>query len=353
MENSSVEANDDVHRTTRRKYLILFIVKSGLGICLLTLGGLGVRYTRGQTDTFGPPYFLGAFIVGSAFVLSGLMNILIYCNIYMKEDTSASLKDLPKYACGEVGFTVVSVLGGFIGIFFVAIFGVPKCDPDDFFSHCNYTRNISQNHTIAILILLLLIVSEIVAIGSIVVHCRSYGRLGYNNAFGQRRHFGIALNARSTPTNVTYSTAHYPPSNYSGQSQVQNFAFVHPPAGYPQYQGQAGQNTQGGSGAEGYGQSAPNTVNDLQEQNRLLREQIALQQQQLNLMQQQQLDARAPSPNFPPPPSYDSCIQDPSQINLLQEQNKELQNRYQSQQERLENIAPPCNIKIEPSAPPM
>ena len=36
-----------------------------LGIALLICGGLAAKYTSGQSKTFGPPYFIGAFLVGS------------------------------------------------------------------------------------------------------------------------------------------------------------------------------------------------------------------------------------------------------------------------------------------------
>lgn len=238
-------------------------------------------------------------------------------------------------------------MGGFIGLFFVGIFGVPECDPRDFFSHCNYTENIAENRNIAIAILIFLLLSEIVVIGSIVVHCRACRGVGPYNAFRPRTYYGTTVQHQTYttegPANVVVSTAPEPPhyaggrhgfgQNYDfnsrdtqiivgGQvidkgtggfqgavlSQPENVTIVHPPMGYPQYTDQSGQIT----GAQGC-QTSRN-VNDLQEQNRLLREQIALQQQQLNLMQQQQQPARAPSPNLPPPPSYDSCIQDPVKV---------------------------------------
>ena len=53
----------------RAKYVwflkVIFLLQLCLGITQLICGGLAVRYTRGQTDTFGPPYYTGAFIVGS------------------------------------------------------------------------------------------------------------------------------------------------------------------------------------------------------------------------------------------------------------------------------------------------
>lgn len=378
-------------RSQKRRFMIFFIVKCGLGLLSLVLAGLGVQNTSGQTNQFGTPYYVGAFLLGFMFIMAGLVDILIYRNIYLRADNSTAQKELAQYVCIETGFTAVSALCAGIGIFIVGIYGVPDCDPRDFFSHCNYTKNISANRTIAILILVTLLVSLFVAIGSIILHCRICRGVGLQG----RRNYGITVQQQGFigggvgPANFVYTTAPEPPRYFGrgnayrrgyddfsrdtqiiidGQvidkghggfqgavlSQPQNVTVVHPPPpGNPQYSGQAGQYTQGGGGAQGYGQSAPNTVNDLQEQNRLLREQIALQQQQLNLMQQQQHDNRAPSPSFPPPPSYESCLQDPSQINLLQEQNKELQNRYQSQQEQLEKTAPPSDVRNEPSAPPM
>ena len=39
-------------------------VQFGLGFAQLVFGVLAVRFTVGQTNTFGPPYYVGAFIAG-------------------------------------------------------------------------------------------------------------------------------------------------------------------------------------------------------------------------------------------------------------------------------------------------
>ena len=58
------------------------MVQIALGIALLVCGGLAVRYTKGQTDTFGPPYFLGAFIVGC--LVSIFSDCVDSCIVYVK-----------------------------------------------------------------------------------------------------------------------------------------------------------------------------------------------------------------------------------------------------------------------------
>ena len=53
-------------RTSFVRFLrIVGLIQMALGIALLTCGGLAAKYTAGSVDTFGPPYFIGAFLVGS------------------------------------------------------------------------------------------------------------------------------------------------------------------------------------------------------------------------------------------------------------------------------------------------
>ena len=127
----------------------------------------------------------------------------------------------------------------------VAAFGIPVCDPS--YKRCNYNENILYNRILACLMLMIMVITLIIAIISVVIHCRSY--------------HGILK----------------PKQN-----------------------------------------RAQETEDPLQEQNRLLREQISLQQQQLQIMQQQQEVASSSlSPNQLPPPSYESCVQDSAQVNML------------------------------------
>ncbi|XP_053401728.1 uncharacterized protein LOC123549001 isoform X2 [Mercenaria mercenaria] len=362
MQGSTQENDENEIARVRRRYMILFVVKCLLGILLLILGGVAVKYTKGQKDTFGPPYFVGAFIVGCA-------------------------------ACIEVILTVITIIGGVIGIFFVSIFGVPKCDPSDFFSHCNYTANRYTNQCLAIGILTSLLVSEIIAVGSIVIHYRSCkGLAPYNMLKARQRRLDPPYNfyVAGGVGNVVMTTAPEPRplaggfganrnyDSYSADTQItidgnvidknrggfsgaiihppENASVVHPPVGYSQYPSVTNQNTL--YYHEGQGSTSGASVHQLQEQNRLLREQIAL-QQQLHLMQQQQQQQpqqqSALSTSLPPPPpSYESCMQDPGQMKFLQEQNEELQNRYQSQQQQLTKEVPfSSDRNTTPSAPPM
>ncbi|XP_060553530.1 uncharacterized protein LOC132714644 isoform X2 [Ruditapes philippinarum] len=346
------EENTELARV-RRKFLILFIVKFLLGFLLLLLGGLAVKNTE-TSDGFGPPYYIGAFLVGCA-------------------------------TCFEVGLTVVAILSGFIGIFFVAIFGVPKCDPSSFFSHCNYNINMGTNRNIAISILVFLIAGEILGIASIVMNNLACRGVGVSNIFKARpRRYNTAQNVymaggggtvvmstapEQTPIIGGFGYGNYRRNdNYSADTQIViggqvidknrggfSGAVIHPPENttvhpfvgyYPDNQGATGQHPT-------FHQDE--SVNQLQEQNRLLREQIALQQQQLQLMQQQQhqqLDASSTMP--PPPPSYESCLQDPTQIKFLQQQNEELLNRCQTQQYQISEKTPVVHgTHPNPSAPPM
>ncbi|XP_045192674.2 uncharacterized protein LOC128545846 isoform X2 [Mercenaria mercenaria] len=387
MQGSTQQITQHEIARVRKRYMILFVVKCLLGIILLILGGLAVKNTKGQKGTFGPPYFLGAFIVGCAMILASFMDVLMYRSFTSND--SATLQSISQYACFEVLLTGISVIGGFIGIFFVSIFGVPECEPSDFFSHCNYTKNLSTNRSLAIGILISLLVSEIIAIGSIVIHCRSCQGLGpYNMLKPRQRRFAPHHNVyvAGGAGNVVMTTAPEPRpfaggfganrnyNSYSADTQIvidgnvidknrggfsgaiihppENTTVIHPPVGYSQYPSMTNQNTQ--YSHEGQGSTSGASVHQLQEQNRLLREQIALQQQLQLMQQQQQQQESAPSSSLPPmPPSYESCMQDPEQMKFLQEQNEELQNRYLRRQQITKDIPFSSDRNTIPSAPPM
>ncbi|XP_045192668.2 uncharacterized protein LOC123549000 [Mercenaria mercenaria] len=374
---------------SRGRYMTLFVVKCLLGILLLILGGVAVKNTQGQKNTFGPPYFLGAFLVGCAMILASPMDIFMFRN--SKSSDPATLQKLSKYHCIEILLTNILIIGGFVGIFFVAIFGIPECDPSDFRSRCNYTDNLSTNRNLAIAILISLLVSEIIAIGSIVMHCHTCkGRGPYNMLKARKRRFtpyrniyidrgaGIVVmtTAPVEPRPVAGGFgANHNYDSYNADTQImidgnvigknsadfagavrhppQNTTVNHPPMGYSQYPSAANQNRQ--YSHECQGNVSVESVHHLQEQNRLLREQIVLQQQQLRLMQQQQQQQQSESSSsLPPPPSYESCMQDPVQLKFLQQQNEELQNRYHSQQKQLtEKIPFSKDRHIAPSAPPI
>ncbi|XP_045192681.2 uncharacterized protein LOC123549002 [Mercenaria mercenaria] len=366
----------------RRRYMILFVVKCLLGVLLLILGGVAVKTTKGQKDTFGPPYFLGAFIGGSAMILASLMDVFMY--LKLTSNVSAILQSLSQYDCIDVFLTVITIIGGSVGIFFVSVLGVPQCDPSYFLSHCNYTVNQYTNRCLAIGILTSLLVSEIIAIGSIVMHYRSCKGLSpYSMLKARKRRFALHHNVyiaggagnvamTTVPGPRPYAIGFRAKRNRAGKQIIidgnvidgggfagaiihppNNITVVHPPVGYPQFQSVNNQNTQ--YSHECQGSSLGASVHQLQEQNRLLREQIVL-QQQLQLMQRQERQQQsALSPSLPlQPPSYESCMQDPEQMQFLQEQNEELQNIYQSQQEQITKRIPfSSDRNTTPSALPM
>lgn len=236
----------------------------------------------------------------------------------------------------EFGISVISILAGSIGIFFAALFGVRRCELSTF---CNYTVNINTNHSLAVAILVLLILCEILCIGGIIVNCLTYDRLspnmmvkartrGYNtghNVYLAGGHANV-ITTSAAPEQRPFvgGFAHNRNDNYSADTQIivggqvinkgrggfsgaiihppPENTTVHPPVGYyPQDQG-----------ATNISQNVNHeNVQQLQERNRLLREQIML-QQQLRLIQQEE---HHPLP--PEPPSYESCLQDPAQVILL------------------------------------
>ena len=235
-------------------------------------------------------------------------------------------------------------MGAFIGIFFDAFSGLKHCDPNDFFSHCNYTDHMPENKTFAVFILIFLLASISVSILVIYYTCK-YGGSKFG-MYGRRDRPLFMIGGNQS---MAYQSTPHSPT-------VINTDYRHAHA-----TGDITSNT-------GTSYSSPHTSNitfdtnrtiqELQEQNRLLQEQIHLQQHQLHLQQQQA--ALGPSVTTPiatsvvvsPPPSYDECMTDEAAIRWLEQHNQELQKQHQHQQQALEKHYPPPGPSLEPSAPP-
>lgn len=340
---------------------IIFVIQLALGIAQLICGGMGVKYTKGQTDTFGAPYFTGAFIVGVLIFLAGLISLMLYRKANSLDTTNqGEMRDIACFMCAELGLCVATCMGSFIGVFFVALFGLQDCDPDSFGSTCNYTGNFSENKTVAGFILLFILASAGVSIVNICCSCR----------YGQQ--FGINMNQRGRPLAIvggnqgvaTYQTTSAPVVTDTGYKYApvviggatpntasQPSQYPMGPAPYT-----ASQPSQYPPAATSQPYSTNQTVQELQEQNRLLQEQIRLQQQQLELQRQLQQTGQGPptaTPMYtPPPPSYEQVTSDEATIRLLEEQNQALRQNYEQQQQVLEKQYPPPGPGHEPSAPP-
>ena len=238
-------------------------------------------------------------------------------------------------------------MGCFIGLFFVAVFGLRDCDPHSFGSFCNYTDNMSQNKTVAVFILVFILASAVISITTICCSCRFGSHLGVN--FNRRRRPLVIVGGTQGPI-TTYQTSSTPIVTETGY----NYSPVVIGGVTPNTVNQP-------SNYSASGQYQPQVTNpairELQEQNRLLQEQIRLQQEQLSLQQRlHQQAGQAPAiatPMYtPPPPSYEQCTSEESTMRQLEEHNRELQRHCQKQHQVLEKQLSPTGPKLDPSAPP-
>lgn len=261
------------------------------------------------------------------------------------------MKDLACFMCAEMGLCIATLFSSFIGLFFVGLFGLKDCTPGEFGSFCNYTENMSENKTTAIFILLLILASDFVSILLVCCNCRYSQQFGINLNTRMRRGPMVIVGGTPQGPVTTYRATNAPTVTETGY----NYSTV--------VIGESGPNTAGQhfnypTGTQPYNTQNTNpTISELQEQNRLLQEQIRLQQQQLELQQQlRQQPGQGPpmtTPMYtPPPPSYAECTSDESTIRQMQEQNEELQRRYQCQRHELEKQLPPPGPGLDPSAPP-
>lgn len=231
-------------------------------------------------------------------------------------------------------------MGCIVGLFFVVIFGLRNCD-SGFTKYCSYTDNVTENQTVAVVILLFTLASVVISITVICCNCRFGSHLGINL---NRRRSSLVIVGGTQGPDITYQTSNAPIEieNVYRYSSVITGAVtpnsVNQPSSYSasvQYQPQV---------------TNP-AIEELQEQNRLLQGQIRLQQEQLALQERLHQQTGQASPmalpvDTTPPPSYEECMSDESTIRQLQEHNRELQRHCQEQQHVLEKQFPSMGPNI-------
>lgn len=221
-----------------RNYRILAVVLGILGATLLIFGIVSVvRENENDEDTFGPPFYVGGFVVG----------ITIQ---------------------GQFMLSIFMIMGCFAG---TVLAGVGGFGFSHFRENKDYYYYVKQKYAAAILALC--IISLFVTICSLCTLCTMY-----------KSYFGVAINNRRGARVVIWTNTG---TGNAVITQTQTFG------NYP-------------TNATGFGMgSASNDqIRQLQEQNRLLQEQLELQRQlQQNQNPQQNLYGGGYYPP-PPPPSY-------------------------------------------------
>lgn len=259
-----------------RYYRILAVVLGLIGVTQLSLGIVGVTKENSYGgSTFGPPFYVGGFIVG----ILGLLSAGLCACVLFKADADSDVKKR-ELACtmhGQYAVSMFMIMGCFAGSVLAGIGGISD------FGEPSEGEYYETKKTLAVVILVLCIVALGVAIASLCVVC-TYG--AYFGVIIQNRRGGrvVIWNNTGTSGTVTMHTTAY------GMGGINSAPF----------------NT------TTYGMNTQNDeqIRNLQEQNRLLQQQLEL-QRQLNQQQQYSGGYYPPPPasygnQSAPPPSYDS-----------------------------------------------
>lgn len=192
-------ADDEGRKKAVSLYRILAVIQVLLGIGLLTCGGLGTQYEEGD---FGPPFFLGGFIVGTLMVISAL---LCMCVGYKGSEAGNEIQRR-EVACGVMGQYILSLftfMGCFIGLVFA---GIGSCDAFD--DECSPERD-----TIRYAIIGLVVVAILANIFSMYIVCTYGSYFGVVMTRGRRGRMVMTINTtantpvyRTQPVTGTYTS---------------------------------------------------------------------------------------------------------------------------------------------------
>ncbi|KAL4222395.1 hypothetical protein ACF0H5_018434 [Mactra antiquata] len=255
------KGNEEGRAKALKCYKLMAVVQALLGIGMLVCGVVAAK--NPDEDSFGPPYFLGGFVIG----IMALFAALVCTCIIVKARGAYNGVNKQELGCAMSGlfiFSMFMIMGCILGLAFAAVGGFGFSDHDD---------RSSLNKLLILVILVGCIVGLFLTIGSLCIVC-IYGR-----------YFGVVIRSGRRQRTIIINT------NMAGQPGTTHTAAL----------AQSEQNSQ------------------LEEQNRLLQQQLEL-QIQLNQAQQQQksygggfqqpppphmyADNNAPYPPTAPPPSY-------------------------------------------------
>ena len=119
-------------------------------IALIVLGIIGREESKSSRDS-GPNYYVGSFVVGSAFALVGIATMIFIVAAYNNEDGEKVCLEFAKTCscCIPYALGFGACIAGFV---FVIRFGIQSCDDiDERSDNCSYNINIDTNYTIAVL----------------------------------------------------------------------------------------------------------------------------------------------------------------------------------------------------------
>ncbi|KAL4222394.1 hypothetical protein ACF0H5_018433 [Mactra antiquata] len=255
------DGNEEGRAKALKYYKLMAVAQALLGIGMLVCGV--VAAINQDEDVFGPPYFVGGFVVG----IMALIAALLCSCIIAKAPGASSSVNKQELGCAMTGHYILSmfmIMGCFMGVVLAGIGGFGFSDHND---------RSSLNKSLAVVILVGCIVGLFLTIGSLCIVC-TYGR-----------YFGIVITSGHRGRTVIINT-NTTGNQIVGMQPVTTHGAV--------FQTDYGM---------GMGTNQSQQISELEQQNRLLQQQLEL-QRQLNQAQQQQQPYGGGFQQPPPPPMY-------------------------------------------------
>ncbi|XP_045194337.2 uncharacterized protein LOC123549960 [Mercenaria mercenaria] len=255
----------DKRRTAFLRFKVLAGVLGVLSIVILACAGLGIKHH--DADTFGPPYYVGGFIVGPVALLTAFVCMSVFIGAMGKSYDDDKMKRLaPQISC-QYTMSMLLLPACFIGGVLTGIWGL---DAEDI------------NRTLAAIILAGCILTCFVTIVSMCTVC-AYGK-----------HFGVHINRRGrrtviiTDNSTAFSRSSEGTHDRSGGMVLHSNVNVFTTDTNHQH------------------------ISQLEQQNQLLQQRLALQQQMLMQQQQQEQQQQFSGGVYPPPPAYEDPTYPPN-----------------------------------------
>lgn len=193
-------------------FITLVLVQLGLVIGLLVLGTKGKDEIGTETGN-GVPYYVGAIVVGSVFLVPVLQIIAII--ILSSLDEEYCITD-----CLVVGSCLCSffgILACVLGMIFVIAFGIANCKKEstDYTDSgfCSYDTNIDANYTIAVVALVLILIMLMSTCFSFYLYSK------YSDDLVSRNDSANARPSNVAPFNYNRGPSQGPNLNLSTQRQ--------------------------------------------------------------------------------------------------------------------------------------
>ncbi|WAR09123.1 hypothetical protein MAR_019081 [Mya arenaria] len=166
------------------KYVLLFytalsLVQLGVSITLLVFGARGQSLLEREGAGPGIPYFVGALLTGTVFIITSLCSLAMVILWLVNYDTVKAGQRMSMVFCV---FVYLGLPCTILGLIFTAAFGLSNCKQDsgaqnyDQTGFCSYEKNIDENYNTAVVILVLILLLFVTFVIDVFMLCK-YGDL--------------------------------------------------------------------------------------------------------------------------------------------------------------------------------